>query len=409
MPIWKSNNIIHNYIIFTILLGVIVAIFIYKPEETAAGWYQSGGVWINRKSITIDHTKVQSTDQTNFPVLIDLTDSNLASTARSDGGDILFTSSDGTTKLDHEIELYTSATGRLTAWVRIPTLSTSVDTVIYMYFGNGAADVQANPTGVWDADYRIVQHMKETSGTILDSTSYGNNGTNTGGAVSTASSKIGNGYNVVDGDDNRIQTPYNSSWSSAFNGYTVQAWIRVVSSGDFRGLFAVGAWNQNLFVWLYGNSVMTSYITTSVNGQFAVSPGNPGDTFPIDGNFHHLVLTYNSALGTASLYIDGVLENNVTGKSGTINLGTRNIAVGNFADSDFAYTGGLDELRVSSVGRSADWIRTEYNNQSATSTFYTLSSSQTSDPPALKTKVRGGGSGPTIKVRGGSSEGVKFR
>jgi len=54
--------------------------------------------------------------------------------ARSDGYDILFTSSDGTTKLDHEIEEYTSArrAGRLGP---DPSLSNSADTDIYMYYG----------------------------------------------------------------------------------------------------------------------------------------------------------------------------------------------------------------------------------------------------------------------------------
>ena len=34
--------------------------------------------------------------------------------------------------------------------------------------------------------------------------------------------------------------------------------------------------------------------------------------------------------------------------------------------------GSLDEIRVSNTVRSADWIATEYNNQSSPATFYTL-------------------------------------
>jgi hypothetical protein len=36
--------------------------------------------------------------------------------------------------------------------------------------------------------------------------------------------------------------------------------------------------------------------------------------------------------------------------------------------------GSLDEVRVSNAVRSADWIATEYNNQSSPATFYTLGS-----------------------------------
>jgi hypothetical protein len=38
------------------------------------------------------------------------------------------------------------------------------------------------------------------------------------------------------------------------------------------------------------------------------------------------------------------------------------------------FNGKIDEARIASVGRSADWITTEYNNQSAPGTFETLGS-----------------------------------
>src|SRR6185436_6040761 len=98
--------------------------YIFSLNKAEAAWYATGGNWGYRKTITINHIKVPNTNQTDFPVLIDVTDSNLATNAQSDGDDILFTSSDGSTKLNHEIETYTSSTGRLTAWVKVPTLST---------------------------------------------------------------------------------------------------------------------------------------------------------------------------------------------------------------------------------------------------------------------------------------------
>ena len=60
---------------------------------------------LHRKAITIDADQVDAT-LTNFPVLIDTTDTDLAAGARSDGFDILFTDDTGTAKLDHEIESY---------------------------------------------------------------------------------------------------------------------------------------------------------------------------------------------------------------------------------------------------------------------------------------------------------------
>jgi hypothetical protein len=109
----------------------------------AQSWYDSD--WSYRKKITIDNTKVStvaSTNLTNFPVLINRTDvdwkdtANSGQVAQADGGDILFTSSNGTTKLDHEIEFYDEATGELIAWVEVPTVNGTSDTDIYIYYGN---------------------------------------------------------------------------------------------------------------------------------------------------------------------------------------------------------------------------------------------------------------------------------
>jgi len=110
--------------------------------------------------ITVDHTKVAAS-LTGFPVLIDVTDSDLSLKAQPDGDDIVFTDSSAN-KLNHEIEYYDNNTGRLVAWVKVPSLSSTSDTVLYMYYGNAAASSQQNATAVWDSNYVMVQHLEET-------------------------------------------------------------------------------------------------------------------------------------------------------------------------------------------------------------------------------------------------------
>ncbi len=153
----------------------------------AQAWYSSG--WSNRKAITINHAKVSgSSTLTDFPLLISVTaDTNLKT-------DILFTASDGVTKLNHELESYSPTAGSVAAWVRIPSLSATIDTVVFVYYGNSAAADQQNKTGVWDTNYKVVNHLKDGSGTVIDSTQYGNNGTASGGAVLTASGMAGGAY-----------------------------------------------------------------------------------------------------------------------------------------------------------------------------------------------------------------------
>jgi hypothetical protein len=121
------------------------------PTQTQP-WNDRG--WGYRKSITIDRTKVV-TDQTDFPVLITLTsDPGLSAHAQSSGNDILFTLSDETTKVPHKIESYISTTGALVAWVKVPSLSSSMNTVLYMYYGNPTAPAQQDTSSIWSYRYK---------------------------------------------------------------------------------------------------------------------------------------------------------------------------------------------------------------------------------------------------------------
>ncbi|MFX1432125.1 MAG: DUF2341 domain-containing protein, partial [Promethearchaeota archaeon] len=116
------------------------------------------------KEITIDHNKVSgSSNLTNFPLLLSIYDKDLHDHAQADGEDMAFYS--GTKWLNHEIELfnqcYNSTHAQLVAWVQIPSLSTLIDTKIYMYYGNSTIISQENPSGVWDDNFKGVWHLSE--------------------------------------------------------------------------------------------------------------------------------------------------------------------------------------------------------------------------------------------------------
>jgi hypothetical protein len=158
--------------------SILVVIYLFSilpiPLSAETSWYDTD--WSYRKPITIDADKVAG-DLTDFPVLISLTDSDLADYAQNFGEDIFFTTSGGT-KLSHEIESFNSYTGELYAWVEIPSLSSTTDTEIYMYFGNSDCSSQEDVTGTWSNGYVAVYHMNDaTTSTILDSTSNDNDGT----------------------------------------------------------------------------------------------------------------------------------------------------------------------------------------------------------------------------------------
>jgi murein DD-endopeptidase MepM/ murein hydrolase activator NlpD len=67
----------------------------------------------------------------NYPVLVSIpSDPSLLAHTQAGGNDIVFTDSTGENILPFEIENYT--TGTLNAWVQIPALSSSTNTIIYM-------------------------------------------------------------------------------------------------------------------------------------------------------------------------------------------------------------------------------------------------------------------------------------
>ena len=72
----RSRFMVGNLILITLILGVLIP---FLPSTSGVGvWWDNN--WSHRKTITIDHTKV-SGSLVNFPVLIDITDSNLQASA----------------------------------------------------------------------------------------------------------------------------------------------------------------------------------------------------------------------------------------------------------------------------------------------------------------------------------------
>jgi hypothetical protein len=120
--------------------GTVNGYWLVDTDEvtvTALAWVQCDYQY--RKKITIQATQVPA-DLTNFPVLINLpSDTELAASARDDGFDISFTSDDEVTKIKHQIEDFDGDTGELVAWVNVPNISSSVNTVIYLYYGNATS------------------------------------------------------------------------------------------------------------------------------------------------------------------------------------------------------------------------------------------------------------------------------
>ncbi len=363
--------------------------------------------YANRRSITIDHTKVPNTDQTNFPVLISGTYSYLATTSNggnvtnSNGYDIIFTSdAAGLNVLPFEQESYNASTGAVNYWVQVPTLSHTLDTVVYMFYGNSAVTTdQSNKNGTWDSNFKAVWHLpngSSLSGT--DSSSNAVNGTNSGLTATAglmdgaASGDGGSGHQI-----NTAANPYTSSTFSS-NGLTLSAWVKPVSnSGTSHIVSLEGAYVIDVNAGKAGFEINGS-------GTDLVS-----STSVPTGSWTHIVGTSDSS-GNMKLYVNGALDSSSSQSFYNLDSLMRGYSIGGHPTaSGYNFNGIMDEVKISNVARSADWIATEYNNQNNPSTFYSMSSQAYVVSPAISSISPSSGSvGTTATIAGfsfGSTQG----
>ncbi|MCP3910258.1 MAG: signal peptidase I, partial [Actinomycetia bacterium] len=129
----------------------------FEDRTGGTGWYQADP-WTRRIPLTVSAALVPST-LTDVPLQIAVTDADLSASAQTDGSDFRFTAADGVTLLDHEIESWDSGTGALVAWVRVPSLSSSADSSLYLYYGAADAPAGEQIHNVWSSGFGAAWHL----------------------------------------------------------------------------------------------------------------------------------------------------------------------------------------------------------------------------------------------------------
>jgi hypothetical protein len=327
--------------------------------ESVSPWWNTG--WNCRKRLVIDHNKVGS-DLSTFPVLVDMTDSDLANKARTDGGDIAFADANGN-GLNWEIEKYDSPTGHLVAWVNVPLLSSISDTSIFMYYSGSIAQNLTNPSLVWDSGFSMVQHLEEQSGVRVDSTANGNNATVTLPVLKDSSGRIDGADNFTGGYE-RVQQGFLPSAAITVElwfkptSYSPSIWTKFINTGSSSvgGIYG-GQNSKTQDAWIMGltwNSGTKSFSTPSITSGYS---------------WNYVAITWNGAYCYA--YLNG-LQVKEGAFTGTPDWLGRPLYLGSNYWGSERFNGSLDEIRISNVSRSAAWLQTCYNNQKYPSSFCTI-------------------------------------
>ena len=430
-----TYNLLAITLILALLLFCLPPFWLVSPRQAEAA---TEDAWFNtsykyRMKLTLDNTLVSgSTDLTNFPVLVAFTNANLATTGNggdvtnSSGYDIIFAEADSTpAKLDHEIEKYTSTSGEIVMWVEIPTLGATADTDIYMYYGNSSvSSSQEAATGVWDSNFKGVWHLKEdptgTAPQMKDSTSGANHGTSVGSMVAgdQLAGQIDGSLNF-DGSNDYVDVANESNLDfERTDSFTLSAWIKRDTENTEDDIFekVEGAGYKGYSLWLQPSANCTGCLTTSISnnssgGTNGIRVRTAASTI-LTGTWYHVATTYSgtSAASGVTTYVNGASKTLTTAAdtlSATILNDTKmGLGVDPTDVTCCNFDGKMDEMRISNSVRSADWVKTEYDNMANQGTgagkfIKTLGSEQayiTSTGSSDTSWVKGGATGSNIAL-----------
>jgi len=339
---------------------------------TPGAWWNSE--WPYRKEIRIDHTKIDAT-LSNFPVLISTMDTDLQSKAQTNGDDIVFADY-YETKLDHEIELFNSTSGELVCWVNITSLSSTEDTILYMYYGNPSCGSQEDVAGTWDSSFVGVWHLDD----IADSSSKGHDGTNYG--ADNCTGKIGGGKDfyddyiaVADHDDFSIDTT---------GDLTVETWVNFddVNPSSTQLILTKGQQASNSWEWQYHHTSLASHgfrILSSGGGTIRFEDWVDGSPDRNADVWYHVTIVCTGATQNDDIliYVNGTEVssfNSQAASSYTNGPSILQFGCGDAGGSWYYFDGQLDEIRMSNNQRNASWINTSFNNQNNPSSFMSVGS-----------------------------------
>jgi hypothetical protein len=170
---------------------------------------------------------------------------------------------------------------------------------------------------------------------------------------------LGNALNFNGG---YVNVPH-SSLITPLNAWTIETWVRRTTTNTQESLIekysnAYGVYGYLLRI--QGDYAVTSFLISSNFGYTLT-----GNTPLLPNVWYHLAATFNRASGEIKLYVNGVLDGQLTGLSGLpTDPGTQSLKIGargDDADTRFSHGGLMDEVRIWNVERTQADILSSMN------------------------------------------------
>ena len=326
------------------------------------------------KSMNVVFDGVQSgVVLTNFPVLVKLSASTIsgfsyADFARQDGGDLRFADANGNL-LPHEIDTWNS-NGVSTVWVKVPILEKDAEITAHYGFTGTGNPAPVNSKDVWDDDYVGVWHLGESALPLKESSKTSSNFESAHGSSLhyAAEGIVGGSVDFDGGAGNSVIAPDHDALDG-FYKFTIEAWTledKFVSGAGILGKRGASrSSNAAYFIYDMGTDQAPKYAlfmetnaTTSVFWTCNLAP-----TF---GEWNYLAYTVDMTISSSNArgYKNGAYTsaNNVECASTMPNCAS-DLVLGNVSANNlqFPFGGKIDEVRISKVVRSAEWIKATHD------------------------------------------------
>ena len=333
----------------TIKLTITTLTFLALLHMASAqykGWQHSGSMYI---LTTPEGANLPATaTEEGFPLLVRLnSDGFNFSQAKANGEDIRFADASGK-PLAYQIEDWDAAAGAASIWVRMPTIQGNAQQAIKMFWGKTDAASESSGAAVFNDSngYLCTFHMADPVKDEVGALTVKDTGTTASAGMIGKSRRFDSGKGINCGE-NITTFPTGSSPHSS------EVWFKPEKP------------NTHPLAW--GNEQAQGKVTMVFKSPPRVrmdcynSAGNVETNTPLAmSQWIHVVHTFEE--GKAKLYVNGVLDGE---NNGGLPLNVKSPArmyIGGWY-GNFQFIGDIDEVRVSKVTRSADWIRMSYENQ----------------------------------------------
>lgn len=310
-------------------------------------WKHSAPLWIVTTPDGADLPA--SCSEKDFPLLVRLVGDTFDFTqADPQGADIRFSDGRGE-PLAYEVEQWDAAHGAAAIWVRIPLVTGNTQQAIRMHWGRVDAVSESNGRGVFDVGngHVVVFHMDDP---VAD-----------------------DGRTLAVDDTGTIPWPGVIGPARRFDAG------RGVGCGETLDILPTGSGPHSTSVWVKperANVTLVAWGNEEGQGKVVMQLGSPphvamdcyfsGANVRSEGTltlgrWMHVVHTHT--LGGSRIYVDGALVGESTEQGSPLNIKKpARLSLGGWY-ANYGFVGGMDEVRLSSVTRSPDWVRLEYENQ----------------------------------------------